>query len=135
MAGKKKLNKAIKKLDEMLESGVEWSDRKLQKDYTVLQKWLKELKAFREFEKQGRLLWTPCAVGDMAYFLDKCENCGEWRISEHIISDILINVDRPPLFKAGNRRGTVKLEEFGKTVFLTRREAEEELDRMEWEGA
>ena len=41
MARKKKLNKAIKNLDEMLDSGVEWSNQKLKKAHIDLRKWLK----------------------------------------------------------------------------------------------
>lgn len=36
--GKKKLNKAIRDIDEMLESGVEWSNQKLKKAHIDLRK-------------------------------------------------------------------------------------------------
>lgn len=133
MARKKKLNKAIKNLDEMLDSGVEWSNQKLKKAHIDLRKWLKELRNYRKLERQGRLLWMPCAVGDKAHILEKCANCGAWRINERVITDILINADRPPLFRIEGMCGTVKLEEFGKTVFSTHQEAEEALSRKEWE--
>ena len=58
----KKLDKAIKNLDEMLDSGVEWSNQKHKKAHIDLRKWLKELREYRKLEKQGRLLRLPCAV-------------------------------------------------------------------------
>ena len=135
MARKKKLNKAIKNLDEMLDSGVEWSNQKLKKAHIDLRKWLKELRNYRKLEKQRRLFRLPCAVGDTIYFLEKCEGCEGWRISKGVISNALIRDIEPPLFKIKGSFGRVRLEAFGITVFLTRQEAEEELARKEWEDA
>ncbi len=134
MARKKKLNKAIKNLDEMLDSGVEWSNQKLKKAHINLRKWLKELRNYRKLEKQGRLIRLPCVAGDSVYMVDRHEIYGELEVNKRVISSILINEGKPPLFKAEGVCGRVKLEEFGKTVFLTRQEAEEALARKEWEG-
>lgn len=124
---KMKLKKEIKHLDEMLDSGVEWSNQKLKKAHINLRKWLKELKKYRKLKKQGRLLRLPCKVGDTTYFLKKCENCGEWRINERIVSSVLISEGGLLLFEFKNVCGRMRFEEFGRIVFLTRQEAEEEL--------
>lgn len=132
---KMKLKKEIKRLNKMLAPGVEWSDQKLKKAHINLRKWLKELKEYRKLEKQGWLLKLPCVVGDTIYFLEKCEGCEGWRISKGVISNALIRDTEPPLFKIKGSFGRVRLEAFGRTVFLTRQEAEEALERMKGEGA
>lgn len=135
MARKKKLNKAIKNLDEMLDSGVEWSNQKLKKAHIDLRKWLKELRNYRKLEKQRRLLKLPCVVGDTVYYAD----------NEYYFAVIPVKIDEigiidpstilyRGIFFDGN--GCVESEfdynddDFGKIVFPTRQEAEEALERM-----
>lgn len=67
------------------------------------------------------------------FVISKHINCGEWNLSpkEHIVTDILMNWNRSPLFKITNLYGTMKYEDFGKTVFLTKQEAEKALKEME----
>ncbi len=122
-----KINKTIKNLDKVLAPGVEWGSRKRRKAHINLRKWLKELKKYRKLEKQGRLFRLPCKVGDTTYFLKKCESCGEWRINERIVSSVLISEGGLLLFEFKNVCGRMRFEEFGRIVFLTRQEAEEEL--------
>lgn len=134
---KMKLKKEIKYLDEMLDSGVEWSNQKLKKAHINLRKWLKELKKYRKLEKQGRLLRLPCKVGDTVYIPEEYVgyDCEGWRVSKGTISSILIRDTEPPLFKIKGSFGRVQLKAFDKTVFLTRQEAEEALARKEREDA
>ena len=98
------------------------------------QRIIDKLAEYEAAEEDGILWIFPVAIGDQVYVIDKYINSGEWHLSnyEHIVTDILLNQNREPLFKITNRYGTEKLENFGKTVFLTREEAEKALkDRQE----
>ncbi len=85
-----------------------------------------ELREYRMLEEQGKLPRLPCAVGNAVYIINEYANCRERHISpcEHIVTDILLNRNRKPLFKITNRYGTARMEDFGETIFLTRKEAE-----------
>ena len=77
-----------------------------------------------EADKDGRLVVLPCKVGDTVYF-------AAWFGTEpHIIKRII-----EPYFYTDDARGGGStadffLRDFGKTVFLTREEAEKALETM-----
>ncbi len=72
----------------------------------------KEIRMWRSLEEQGKLLKLPCEVGQRVYMLYRlCEDAA-WEIEEHKIR----------LEDLGN---------IGKTVFLTREEAEATLNKLE----
>ncbi len=88
---------------------------------------VERLKAYEDLEEQGKLLKLPCAVGDTVYALDRfcsgssldcpsrpCESCEDYQL-EIYEGEFKLN----------------DINDFGKTVFLTREEAEEALKRME----
>lgn len=85
------------------------------------------LKHYEDLEEQGRLLKLPCAVGDMVYSLDRfcggyssdcpkrpCESCEDYQLEIYEGEFKLNDID-----------------DFGKTVFLARQEAENKLAEME----
>lgn len=88
-----------------------------------------KLAEYEAAQEDGRLVVLPCKVGSKVFMIFKYINCGEWYLStkEHIVTDILMNWHRSPLLRITNLYGTVKIEDFGKTVFLTREEAEKAL--------
>ncbi len=87
---------------------------------------LKEFKELKDLEEQGRLLKLPCAVGDIVYVINNKNNT----VSEEKVYDIQY---RGETYKKGQRifmniGALVYFEmDFGKTVFLTRAEAEQAL--------
>lgn len=95
--------------------------------YEQVAKWLKELKSYKEAEKQGLLVRLPCKVGEKL-----------WCIVNSTIRELRVHHFDMPAF------GTMdiifryadgfKLERFvgtlGETVFLTREEAEKKLEEM-----
>lgn len=97
---------------------------------------IKNLKAIQKLgeyetaEEEGRLVTLPCNVGTEVFIIFEYANCGERFLStkEHVVTDILLNRNRSPLFRITNLFGTMKLEDFGKTVFFTREEAEKALE-------
>lgn len=85
-----------------------------------------EWKEYKDLEEQGKLLKLPCAVGDTVYSLDRfcsgssldcpsrpCESCEDYQLEIY-----------DEKFKLND------MNDFGKTVFLTREEAEAALDKM-----
>lgn len=85
---------------------------------------LKQLKEYQHLEEQGRLVKLPCKVRDTIYGLHKamvCELDTETiGISKMPSGEILYLIDGWELDKG----------DFGKTVFLTREEAEAKLKEL-----
>lgn len=122
--------------------------------YEQVAKWLKELESYREAEKQGLLVRLPCkeaysASGDMVYFIFEeeiveCVHCGlricpvsgEGFISlaadEHIFPyrNPDPEHDLDPTDWCTNVTDA-SMNEIGKTVFLTREEAEKRLEEIQ----
>lgn len=90
-----------------------------------------KLKQYEDAEEQGQLVMLPCKVGDTVYFLQRCldsytfVNCGDI-IAFHVYSSyITVEVNDHDAF---NPFVTLDVSAFGKTVFLTREEAEAALN-------
>lgn len=99
-----------------------------------------KLAEYEDLEKQGKLLKLPCAVGDTVYHLHTFSN-GESEIIEMKVCCV------EPCGAIRNHKGICevwnvyaetdytkdyfKFFDFGKTVFLTRQEAEDKLAEME----
>ncbi len=88
-----------------------------------------KLRDYEDLEEQGKLLKPPCAVGDTVYYLDRfcsgtsldcpcrpCESCEDYKLEIY-----------EGKFKLND------INDFGKTVFLTREEAEATLKELEEE--
>lgn len=95
--------------------------------YEQISMWLKELKSYKDAEEQGLLVRLPCKIGDTVYKITRfcsggirdcgysyeCSECPEYKpFIEYIEFKITI------------------LKDIGKTVFLTREEAEKKLEEM-----
>lgn len=99
--------------------------------YEQVAKWLKELKSYKEAEEQGLLVRLPCKVGDDLYCIVNGEvkklKVHSFGVPDFEITDIEFKyVDG---FKIVRFVGEV-----GKTVFLTREEAEKMLKEMKKNG-
>lgn len=96
-------------------------------EHEQLAEWLEELKSYKEAEEQGLLVRLPCKVGDMVYKITRfcsggirdcgysyeCPECPEYKpFIEYIEFKIPI------------------LKDIGKSVFLTREEAEKKLEEL-----
>ena len=97
------------------------------KEHEQLAEWLEELKSYKTLEEQGLLVKLPCKVGDTLF-------C----IIESTIRELRVHHFDMPAFGttdiAFRYADGFKLERFigelGKTVFLTRKEAEKKLEEM-----
>ena len=83
-----------------------------------------EFEEYCNLEKQGLLLRLPCKIGDTVYYID------DYEIYWDKASNIDIRKENGEyIFCIGFM--DYKAEDFGKTVFLTKAEAEEALKKME----
>ena len=97
---------------------------------------MRKLAEYEDLEEQGLLLKLPFNVGDKVWAIVnkgdyRRQHIGEFEITE--ISIKKINSYKKPRVHIGFIAGSVRrgLDTFGKTVFLTKEEAEQELKRLE----
>ena len=109
---------------DFLENGNPMRDAclKSSKDCKQLAEWLMQLKEYQSLEEQGRLLKLPCKVGDTVYVI-----VGE-KISVQKIQRATTDSEMRIEF-CTKRRGFA-LFDIGKTVFLTKSEAEARLEEL-----
>ena len=93
---------------------------------------LEELKSYKEAEEQGLLVRLPCKVGDTVYV--KLSACYKFKYTEaqvrdytHFISCGFCVVVTSTEFD----KLAIPFSEFGKTIFLTREEAEKKLEEIQ----
>lgn len=100
--------------------------------YEQVAKWLEELKSYKEAEEQGLLVRLPVKIGDTVW-----DNCFGYPESYEIKafsygycdSYVEPDIEDEIIFYYENYSGSITgafpMSEIGKTVFLTREEAEE----------
>ena len=111
---------------------------KCAEEHMQLVKWLEELKSYKGLDEHGLLVRLPCKVGDKvwdndfghpesyeikAFSYGYCDSYVEPDIEDQIIF-YYENY-------SGSIAGAFAMSEIGKTVFLTREEAEKKLEEME----
>ena len=119
-----------KTMERLTERDPSWIDDELwesacEPDCEEIDAVYRKLKEYEDLEEQGRLIKLPCKVGDTIYGLHKamvCELDTETiGISKMPSGEILYLIDGWELDKG----------DFGKTVFITKSEAEQKLKEME----
>ena len=120
----------------MMREFIGHANRRLDCENSKVESLKKKLKDYKELEEQGLLLRLPCKVGDTVYRV----NTGA---KEPVIKMRVLQVHYKQLHKDriiiridainDNDMGEscYSLEDFGKTVFLTKSEAEQKLKEME----
>ncbi len=98
---------------------------------------IEQLLGYLDAEQAGLLIDLPCKVGDCVYFitqeLDIKKGSCKKVIDEYIITEIRGNKYNPLWFMASSKRCVHRdfhPTEIGKTVFLTREEAEKALEEQ-----
>lgn len=102
--------------------------------YDEVMEALNKLAAYEDAEEQGRLIVLPCKVRDNVYLLWSCGKHGK-SVSEMVVKHIDIDLMPDIEFACRKEKGTgsywfFKPKDIGKTVFLTREEAEKALEGM-----
>ena len=96
---------------------------------------LEELKAYRDAEEQGLILRLPCKVGDTVYTVDyyydcdcdyECIEIDSYKCEEDLPCEHQYKVYRVKEIKFQEQMLVV----VGKSVFLTKEEAEQKLEEM-----
>lgn len=99
-----------------------------------------KIKEYESLEEQNRLIKLPCSVGDMVWDIDFGRPCSyevtgfsfgsmnddDWE-EERILDQVVVYYTN----SNGSITGTFAVSEIGKTVFLTREEAEAALKELE----
>ncbi len=101
---------------------------------------LEEFNIYKGLEEQGKLLKLPCAVGDIVWDIDFGRPCSyevtgfsfgslndddDWE-EEKVLDQIVVYYTN----SSGSISGIFAVSEIGKTVFLTREEAEDALKEL-----
>ena len=96
-------------------------------EHRQVKEYLEELKRYRDLEEQGLLLRLPCPIGTTVY------NTAWWDYVEE-----KVKVDGKTFYRTVHKHKVSKstfslldIYDFGKTVFLTKKEAEQKLKEME----
>lgn len=99
---------------------------------------LKQLKEYQHLEEQGRLIKLPCKVGDTVWDNDCGRPCA-YTITAFSFGECEEYIDEPVTTKevvfyyansSGSITGSFAESEIGKTVFLTKSEAEAKLKEL-----
>ena len=89
------------------------------------------LREIAEADKDGRVVVLPCKVGHRVFaLLDTDKHISECEVKQIGLGDEIGFVGLEPIGARGREHG-VSLKGFGKTVFLTREEAEKALAELE----
>ena len=110
---------------------------KYAEEHEQLAEWLEELKSYKDLEEQGLLVRLPCKVGDMVWDNDfGYPESYEIKAFSYGYCDSYVEPDTENQIifyyenYSGSIAGAFPISEIGKTVFLTREEAEKKLEEF-----
>ena len=90
-----------------------------------------KLREYEDAEEQGLLLRLPCKVGDTVYWLSNFYGFNNnYSVTEEVVEGIQITEDD---FVIEMSTAGIKYGRIGKSVFLTKEEAEQKLESMKGE--
>lgn len=99
--------------------------------------WLKvyfKLKDYEDLEEQGRLVILPCNRGDKIYFIKSAFSMAHFPIEAKVTSICGIDCDSDVMYSSITEYNKIdrrfKSSDIGKTVFLTKSEAEAKLKEL-----
>ena len=102
----------------------------LQQEIEKLRAQLRHLEELAEADKDGRVVVLPCKVGQRVFaLLDTDKHLSECEVKQIGLGNEIGFVGIEPIGARGREYG-VSIKGFGKTVFLTREEAEAALEAM-----
>ena len=98
--------------------------------------WLEELKSYKDLEEQGLLVRLPVATGTNVYvvgsFLDciydyeHCKATQKWKCEEYVQCEY----EKKKYYVKEIKFASIMKNSIGKSIFLTREEAEKKLEEM-----
>ena len=112
------------------------SKGKAQRSYNISHSYddmLEKLAHYEDMEEQGRLIELPCAMGDMVWQIDEEGQMQEWKTFQAETRPFAMTEDNVTYITDWDFIYCCKPSDFGKTVFLTKEEAEAKLKELEEE--
>ena len=89
---------------------------------------LSKLNEYQDMEEQGRLVKLPCKVGDTVYVLVEMDDNEKYtRVKNDVVKSFYISPDNIPMIEFTYIWHDTYINDFGKSVFLTREQAEQAL--------
>lgn len=108
---------------------------KCAEEHEQLAEWLTQLKEYQQLEEQGRLIKLPCKVGDKIFldFAGFRKDVDKFTVKDFHLDcfedgEVILFCDYESNDKTLS--GQIDVMEFGKTVFLTKSEAEAKLKEL-----
>lgn len=98
-------------------------------EHKQVAEYLRKLKAYESLEEQGRLIKLPCKVGDTVYAIVYDYEVEQYAIKESEIIEVRENINGI-FFVSLINKPAFKFNDFGKTVFLKKSEAETKLKEL-----
>lgn len=110
---------------------------KCAEEHMQLVKWLEELKSYKDLEEQGLLVRLPVSIGTKVYMIasmfdciydyDNCKATQKWKCEE----DIQCEYERKSYYVKEIEFTSIMKNSIGKSIFLTREEAEKRLEEIQ----
>ena len=127
-------------MDRLTESNPSWIDDELweracEPDCEEIDAVYRKLKEYEDLDEQGRLVKLPCSRGDKIYFIKSAFSMAHFPIEAKITSICGVDCDNDVMYSSITEYNKIdrrfKSSDIGKTVFLTKSEAEQKLKEME----
>lgn len=103
-------------------------------EHKQVAEYLRKFKDYEDLEEQGRLVKLPCNRGDKIYFIKSAFSMAHFPIEARITSICGIDCDSDVMYSSITEYNKIdrrfKSSDIGKTVFLTKSEAEAKLEEL-----
>ena len=107
-----------------------FTDTKQYMEHKQVREWLEELQHYKDLEKQGRLIELPCKIGDTVYYINTHNRLSLFKNTVYeakVARFVTTRYGTSIVIQIRNEYGCTELyseDNYNKTVFLTREEAE-----------
>ena len=107
---------------------------KVAKDHEQLAEWFEKSKEYQQLEEQDRLIKLPCNRGDKIYFVKSAFSMAHFPIEAMVTSICGVDCDNDVMYSSITEYNKIdrrfRSSDIGKTVFLTKSEAEAKLKEL-----
>lgn len=126
-------------MERLTESNPSWIDDELweracEPDCEEVDAVYRRLKEYEDLEEQGRLIKLPCNRGDKIYFIKSAFSMAHFPIEAKITRICGVDCDNDVMYSSITEYNKIdrrfKSSDIGKTVFLTKSEAEAKLKEL-----
>ena len=114
-----------------------FTDTKQYMEHKQVREWLEELQHYKDLEEQGRLIELPCKIGDTVYYINTHNRLSLFENTVYeakVARFVTTRHGTSIVIQIRNEYGCTELyseDNYNKTVFLTKEEAEAALKGVE----